>query len=124
MSALCYVTPYLYYSALISLYLSLLYLTNFFSLNFLYLTDFKICLLEHLYHKDCTTTRQSWLFSFYVVINNKQDEMKLENIQSKLQSSFVLLQFVCLSILHYTTRNHILRALISNQLPSISQRQP
>ena len=29
--------------------------------------------------------------------------MKLENIQSKLQSSFILLQFVCLSILHYTT---------------------
>ena len=31
-----------------------------------------MCLLEHLYHKDCTTTRQSWLFSIYVVINNKQ----------------------------------------------------
>ena len=29
--------------------------------------------------------------------------MKLENIQSKLQSSFILLQFVHLSILHYTT---------------------
>ena len=47
---------------------------------FLCLTDFKTCLLEHLYHKNCTTTRQSWLFSFYIVINNKQDEMKLENI--------------------------------------------
>ena len=65
-------------------------------------SDFKMCLLEHLYHKDCTTTRQSWLFSFYIVINNKQDEMKLENIGNKLQSSFILLQFICLSVLHYT----------------------
>ena len=71
--------------------------------DFLYLTDFKMCLLEHLYHKGCTTTRQSWLFSFYVITNNKQDEMKLENIQNRLQSSFILLQFFCLSILHYTT---------------------
>ena len=29
--------------------------------------------------------------------------MKLENIQRELQSSFVLLQFVRLSVLHYTT---------------------
>ena len=43
-------------------------------------SDFKTFLLELLYHKDCITTRQSWLFSFYVVVNNKQDEMKLENI--------------------------------------------
>ena len=69
-------------------------------------SDFKMCLLEHLYHKDCITTRQSWLFSFFVVINNKQDEMKVENIQNKLQSSFVLLQFICLSILCYTTIVH------------------
>ena len=73
MSALCNVTPYLYYSALlIGLYLSLsipvpnalfefLYLTLFYSFC-LTLTDFKMCLLELLYHKDCTTTRQSWLF--------------------------------------------------------------
>ena len=40
---------------------------------------------------------------FYVVINNKLDEMKLENIQSKLQSSFILSQVVHLSFLHYTT---------------------
>ena len=58
MSALCNVTPYLYYSALlIGLYLSLsIPVPNSF------LTDFKMCLLELLYHKDCTTTRQSWLF--------------------------------------------------------------
>ena len=62
-----------------------------------------MCLLALLYHKDCTTTRQSWLFSFYIVVNSKQDEMKLENIYGKLQSSFVLLQFIHLSILHYTT---------------------
>ena len=37
--------------------------------------------------------------------------MKLENIQSKLQSSFVLLQFVHLSILHYTTQD------MSTQVP-------
>ena len=84
MSALCYVTPYLYYSALISLYLCL-------SLKFLCLSDFKTCLPELLYYKDCTTTRQSWLFSFCVIVNSKQDEMKLENIESKLQSSLVLL---------------------------------
>ena len=102
MSALCYVTPYLYYSALISLYLSLFSSCAFF---FCLTLTFKTCLPEHLYHKDCTTTRQSWLFSFYVVVNNKQDEMKLENIESKLQSSFVLLQFVRLSILHYTTEH-------------------
>ena len=66
-------------------------------------SDFKMCLLEHLYHKDCTTTRQSWLFPFYIVIDNKQDEMKLENIWDELQSSFALLQFVCLSVLHFTT---------------------
>ena len=47
--------------------------------------------------------QESWLFSFYIVANNKQVEMKLENIQSKLQSSFVLLQFVRLSALRYTT---------------------
>ena len=70
MNALCYVTPYLFYSALVSLYLSLIPVPS----------DFKMCLLEHLYHKGCTTTRQSQLFSLYVVINNKQDEMKLENI--------------------------------------------
>ena len=69
-------------------------------------SDFKMHLLEHLYHKDCITTRQSWLFSFFVVINNKQDEMKVENIQNKLQSSFILLQFICLSILCYTTIVH------------------
>ena len=63
-----------------------------------------MCLLEHLYHKGCTTTRQSWLFSFYIIINNKQDEMKLENIWNRLQSSFVLLQFFRLSVLHYTTQ--------------------
>ena len=62
---------------------------------FLSLTPFKTCLLTLLYHKDCTTTRQSQLFSIYVVINSTQDEMKLENIWSKLQPSFVLLQFVC-----------------------------
>ena len=33
--------------------------------------------------------------------------MKLENIQGKLQSSFILLQFVHLSILCYTTMRHI-----------------
>ena len=66
-------------------------------------SNFKTCLLELLYHKDCITTRQSWLFSFYIVINNKQDEMKLENIQNRLQSSFILLQFFHLSVLHYTT---------------------
>ena len=45
-------------------------------------SDFKRCLLEHLYYKDCITTRQSWLLSFYIVINknNKQDKTKLENI--------------------------------------------
>ena len=45
-------------------------------------SDFKTCLLELLYYKDCITTRQSWLFSFYAVINknNKQNKMKLENI--------------------------------------------
>ena len=75
-------------------------------------SDFKTCLLEHLYHKDCTTTRQSWLFSFYVVANNKQDEMKLENIYSKLQSSFVLLQFIHLSVLCYTTIMHVEKVLI------------
>ena len=67
-------------------------------------SDFKICLLEHLYHKDCTTTRQSWLFLFYIVIDNKQDEMKLENILNKLQSSFILLQFIHLSLLCYTAK--------------------
>ena len=69
----------------------------------------KICLHALLYYKDCTTTRQSWLFSIYVVINNKQDEMKLENISSELQSSFVSLQFVCLPILRYTTSLFILK---------------
>ena len=106
----------LYYSALISLNLSLslmflcllLCLTNFFSYPLL-LSDFKICLLEHLYHKGCTTTRQSWLFSFYVAINNKQDEMQLENIRNRLQSSFILLQFFHLSVLHYTTSLFILK---------------
>ena len=56
-----------------------------------------MCLQEHLYHKNCTTTRQSWLFSFHIVVNNKQDEMKLENIYSKLQSSFILFT-ICTSI--------------------------
>ena len=48
MSALCNVTPYLYYSALlIGLYLSLsIPVPNSF------LTDFKMCLLDLLYHKD------------------------------------------------------------------------
>ena len=52
MSALCHVIPYLYYSALISLYLSLslnsytLTLFYSFSSEFLCLTHFKICLLE------------------------------------------------------------------------------
>ena len=101
MSALCHVTPSLYYNALISLYLSLKFLCLL--SPSLFLSHFKMCLLEQLYHKDCTTIRQSWLFSFYVVVNNKQDEMKLENIYSKLQSYFVPLQFVCLSILHHTT---------------------
>ena len=65
MSALCNVTPYLYYSALlIGLYLSLsIPVPNaLFEFLCLTLTDFKMCLLELLYHKDCTTTRQSWLF--------------------------------------------------------------
>ena len=95
MSALCHVILCLYYSALISLYPSLSQVPV--------PSDFKTCLLEHLYNKDCITTRQSWLFYFYIFANNKQDEMKLENIYSKLQSSFVLLQFVHLFILHYTT---------------------
>ena len=86
MNALCYVTPYLYYSALISLNFSLLCFCAFFltllpnSMSYSIPSDFKTCLLAHLYHKDCTTTRQPWLFSIYVVINSKQDEMKLENI--------------------------------------------
>ena len=88
MSALCHVIPYLYYSALISLYLFSLFSSYAFSL--LCLTDFKICLLEHLYHKDCITTRQSWLFSFYIVANNIQDEMKLENIY---RANYSLLSF-------------------------------
>ena len=75
MSALCHVIPYLYYSTPISPYLFSLLSSYAFSL-----TDFKTCLLELLYHKDCITPRQSWLFSFYIVKNNKQDEMKLENI--------------------------------------------
>ena len=106
MSALCHVIPYLYYSALISLYLFSLF--KFLCLT-LTLTDFKTCLLELLYHKDCITPRQSWLLSFHIVVNNKQDEMKLENIYSKLQSSFILLQFIHLSILHYTTSLLVLK---------------
>ena len=93
MSALCHVIPYLYYSALISLYLSL-------SLNSYTLTDFKICLLEPLYHKDCITTRQSWLFSFYVVINNKQDKTKLENITIIFFSIMYYCPFFCYTTLY------------------------
>ena len=104
-NALCYVAPYLFYSALVSLYVSLSLIPV--PSDFLYLTDFKMCLLEHLYHKGCTTTRQSQLFSFYKITNNKQDEMKLENIRNRLQSSFILLQFFCLSVLHYTTTLHL-----------------
>ena len=80
MNALCYFTPYLYYSTLISLNLSYISVPSSMLTNFFCYSDFKMCLLEHLYHKDCTTTRQSWLFSTYIVINNKQGEMKLENI--------------------------------------------
>ena len=75
MSALNHVSPYLYYSAL---YWSVSFPSLFLVPN----SDFKMCLLELLYYKDCITTRQSWLFSFYIVVNknNKQDKMKLENI--------------------------------------------
>ena len=36
------------------------------------LSPIKTCLCTLLYYKDCTTTGQSWLFSIYIVINNKQ----------------------------------------------------
>ena len=99
MSALCHVTPYLYYSAFLywSVSFSLLSSCAFF---FLCLTVFEICLLKHLYHKDCITTRQSWLFSFYVVVNknNKQDKKKLENITI----IFYSIMYYC-PFLRYTT---------------------
>ena len=60
MNALCYVTPYLYYSVLISLNLSLFNSCAFSALCLtLLFSDFKTCLLALLYQKDCTTTRQS-----------------------------------------------------------------
>ena len=68
------------------------------SLNSYTLTDFKICLLELLYHKDCIITRQSWLFSLYIVINNKQNNMKLENITIVFHSITYYHPFFC-----YTT---------------------
>ena len=81
----------------------LLLVCIFLSLKFLCLlhsipSDFKICLLELLYHKDCITTRQSWLFSFYLVINNKQDKTKLENITVIFYSITYYHPFFC-----YTT---------------------
>ena len=46
------------------------------------------------------TPRQSWLFSFYVVINknNKKDKMKLENITI----IFYSVMYYC-PFFHYTT---------------------
>ena len=102
MSALCHVIPYLYYSALISLYpfLSLTVPNSFYSVP----SDFKMCLLELLYYKDCITTRQSWLFSFYVAINKKQDKTKLENITIV----FLSIMYYC-PFFHYTTSLFILK---------------
>ena len=65
-------------------------------------SDFKMCLHKLLYYKDCITTRQSWLFSFYVVVNknNKQDKKKLENITIVFYSITYYRPF-----LRYTTLN-------------------
>ena len=103
MSALCHVTPYLYYSALLYWSVSFSLLSScaqFYSVP----SDFKTCLLELLYYKDCITTRQSWLFSFYVVINNKEDKMKLENITI----IFYSITYYC-PFFRYTTSLFILK---------------
>ena len=109
MSALCSVTPYLYYSALlIGLYLSLsIPVPNaLFQFLCLTLTDFKMCLLELLYHKDCTTTRQSWLFPLRSCKqkqkNKKQDKMKLENIY-RVESLLISYENQCLLIIEMIT---------------------
>ena len=58
-------------------------------------SDSKTCLLELLYHKDCITPRQSWLFFFLHSYKQKQDKTKLENIT-----------IVFLSITHYDLFDH------------------
>ena len=49
--------------------------------------------------------------------------MKLENIYSELQSSFILLQFVHLSILHYTTIGQGRVGIRRKALPLLDPRQ-
>ena len=101
MNALCYVTPYLYYSALISLYL--------FSLlsSFSFSNSESLLISKHVYLSiyiiRIAQLQGNHGYFLYEVVNCIQDEMKLENMKSKLQSSFILLQFIHLSILHYTT---------------------
>ena len=65
-------------------------------------SDFKMCLHKLLYYKDCISTRQSCLCSFYIVVNknNKKDKKKLENITIVFYSITYYHPFLC-----YTTQD-------------------
>ena len=97
--------PILYYSALISLFSSFLSYCAFFDFRLLSLST-KTCLLALLYYKDCTTTRQSWLFSIYVVINNKQ-QTRWDEAGKYIEQITVFFRSITICMfIHFTLHNN------------------